>query len=364
MEDALFLYWLGNLKGIGLRKEKLLLKQWKSPEKIYHAGKDELESIKGIGTKEVQTILSSRDKEVYRKQLEKLRQKKIRYISYFDENYPEKLRQIPKPPKHLYGKGELPDPAKVTISIVGARDCTCYGRDMARMFGYRLAKAGVQIVSGMAKGIDGWAHQGALEGGGKTFAVLGCGVEVCYPPVHRRLYDSIVRQGGILSEFAPYTGAKPAFFPMRNRIISGLADGILIVEAREKSGSLISADAALEQGKDVFVIPGRIGDELSVGCNRLICQGAIPVLSPGDILNYYGVEEYRNNIEETLSGEEKNILSVLGTKPLHTVQIAAAVKLQETTVFKRLLGLKEKKLVREISRSYFVRVVHEKFKEN
>ena len=357
MEEALLWYWLGNIKGIGIRKERKLLEQWKTPEQIFCAPEEKLKQTQGIGEKDLQAILSSRKEEGWRRQFEWLRRKKIRYISYFDKAYPERLRQIPAPPKHLYVKGEMPELSGVTISIVGARDCTCYGRDMARMFAHRLSGAGVQIISGMAKGIDGWAHQGALEGGGKTFAILGCGVEVCYPPAHRKLYESILRQGGVLSEFSPYTQAKPGFFPMRNRIISGLSDGILIVEARERSGSLITADAALEQGKDVFVIPGRIGDELSVGCNRLICQGTVPVLSPGDILSYYGMKEKRDNIEETLSEEEKNILSVIGMKPIHALQIAAAVKVEETTVFKRLFALKGKKLIQEVSRSYFTRIM-------
>ncbi|MEE3468923.1 MAG: DNA-processing protein DprA, partial [Eubacterium sp.] len=200
----------------------------------------------------------------------------ILFIRKKDPLYPPRLRQIPGPPEQLFVIGRLPDPEQKMIGIVGARNCTPYGRDMARLFGYRLAQAGMGVISGMAKGVDGWAHRGALEAGGDTFAVLGCGVEVCYPPCNQKLYSEIKERGGVLSEYPTTYSALAQNFPMRNRIVSGLSDGILVVEARIRSGSLITADTALDQGKDVFVIPGRIGDELSVGCNRLIRQGAIP----------------------------------------------------------------------------------------
>lgn len=242
--------------------------------RLYKKGASSLRN-KGLCTEREQKLL---DDEVKKQQAqngwEKLKEKNIIYCSYYNEQlYPHRLRQIYRPPKHLYGKGKMPDQSRTAVGIVGARECTPYGRDMARMFGYRLAEAGVNVISGMARGIDGWAHQGALESGGETFAVLGCGVDICYPAEHRRLYNSIVKHGGILSEFPIEMKAKKIFFPLRNQIISGLSDGILVVEAKERSGSLITADAALEQGKDVFVVPGRIGDVLSEGCNRLIRQG-------------------------------------------------------------------------------------------
>jgi len=226
---------------------------------------------------------------------------------------------------------------------------------MARMFSYRLAAAGVFVISGMALGIDGWGHQGALEAGGETYAVLGSGVMRCYPSCHQNLYESIVRHGGVISEFPVYARAKPVFFPMRNRIISGLSDGILVVEAREKSGSLITADAALEQGKDVFVIPGRIGDELSVGCNRLIRMGAVPVLTPDDILDYYGVKtsDGSRNVNET----EQKILAFLGGKTMHMDEISAGLSLPMTQLLKCMIVLQKKGYVIEVGRNFFMKKI-------
>lgn len=356
--EKMLRFWLGTIDGIGIERAGKLLKECKGFRGVFEAGEEKLRKIRGLGEKEVCRILESRRKGDYRKEWERLQTEGIEYYSYFGEGYSECLRHIYQPPKHLYVKGRLPDSAQLSISIVGARDCSCYGRDMARLFGYRLAEAGVQIISGMAKGIDGWAHQGALESGGKTFAVLGCGVEVCYPAVHRWMYEKIPEKGGIISEFAPKLPASPQFFPMRNRIISGLSDGILIVEARERSGSLITADAALEQGRDVFVIPGRVGDELSIGCNRLIRQGAVPVESPKDILEYYGIKR-TNNIEEKrqqeISDGEGCILEAVRTVPTHIERILSETNKKETEVLKTLLKLKKEGKICEISRSYFIR---------
>ncbi|MBQ6538189.1 MAG: DNA-processing protein DprA [Eubacterium sp.] len=242
-----------------------------------------------------------------------------------DERFPEKLKYIPDPPKRIYVKGSLPDEDKPAVAIVGARNCTPYGRDMARVFSFRLARSGVSIISGMALGIDGWSHQGALEAGGRTYAVLGSGVDICAPVTHQKLYNSILNRGGIISEQKPGTGPFPANFPKRNRIISGLSDAILVVEAGMKSGSLITADFALAQGKDVFVIPGRIGDELSAGCNRLINQGAIPVMTPEDILERLGLESKPSQIQ-ALSDEEYSVYEKITSEPISLSALAASLQ--------------------------------------
>ncbi len=195
------------------------------------------------------------------------------YISSEDPRYPDRLRQLPGMPRGLYVRGALPDSAP-SVAIVGARKCTVYGHKQAYAFGRYLASKGVQIISGMALGVDGYAQEGALDAGGKTFAVLGCGVDYCYPRSNRPLYDRIPNQGGILSELPEGTEPYARFFPARNRIISALSDLVLVIEAAEKSGSLITADYALEQGRTVYALPGRVGDRLSDGCNRLIYQGA------------------------------------------------------------------------------------------
>ncbi len=172
-------------------------------------------------------------------------------------------------------------------AVIGARLASGYGREQARRFSYRMASRGITIISGMARGIDGIAQTAALDAGGRSYAVLGCGVDICYPEENRSLYDRLLQQGGILSEYPPGTPPEARLFPLRNRIISGLADAVLVIEARKKSGTLITVDMALEQGRDVFALPGRVSDSLSDGCNRLIRQGAAPATCPEDLLEYF-----------------------------------------------------------------------------
>lgn len=350
-----YLFWLCAKTGVGLSRLCALREQFDSVEEIYCASREKIWRLNILRKQEMASFLASRENPDWEKEWQEVKQREICFVSYFHKEYPSVLRHIYRPPKRIMVKGKLPDPNKLSIGIVGARDCTNYGRDIARLFGYRLAEQGVQIISGMALGIDGWGHQGALEGGGETFAVLGSGVEVCYPASHRSLYCSIRRRGGILSEFPIFSEARPGFFPLRNRIISGLSQGILVVEAREKSGSLITADAALEQGKDVFVVPGRIGDELSVGCNRLIRQGAIPVLSPGDILEYYAIKQHKKEIKVTEL--EQRIIHIMPEGPVHIDQLTADLKLAPTDVIKGLLQLQGRGYVEEVSRGYFMKKI-------
>lgn len=203
----------------------------------------------------------------------------------YGEQMHENIASIKKPPKTLYYTGEMPDFEKPRVAIIGSRNNTKYGEKMAAWFAYELAKADVQIISGMAKGIDGIAQLSAIKAGGKSFAVLGCGVDVCYPFDNRQLYDILCQKGGIISEYEPGTKARPEHFPLRNRIISALADIILVIEARQKSGTLITVDYGLEQGKDIFALPGNIDSPQSVGCNVLIQQGACIALSPDNIID-------------------------------------------------------------------------------
>lgn len=206
-----------------------------------------------------------------------------------DKEYPRFLGQIRNAPRQLYVRGQLPDENTPSVAVIGARSCSIYGQEMAEWFAAELAMAGVQIVSGMARGIDGIAQRAALAAGGRSYGVLGCGTDICYPKENKDLYGQLLEKGGILSEHPMGTPPLPAHFPSRNRIISGISDCVLVIEAKAKSGTLITADFALEQGKDVFALPGRLTDGLSAGCNRLICQGAGLALTPKDILeSLYG----------------------------------------------------------------------------
>lgn len=201
-------------------------------------------------------------------------QNTIHFIGRNSKEYPARFAHLSKMPDGLYVIGKMPENDVPSVAIIGARMCSAYGRNTAFAFGKKLAESGISVISGMALGIDGAAQEGALAGGGSTFAVLGCGVDVCYPRSNLGLYDQIPRCGGILSEFPPGTKPYSYNFPQRNRLISALADVVVVVEAREKSGSFITVDYALEQGKSVFAVPGRVGDVLSEGCNRLIAEGA------------------------------------------------------------------------------------------
>lgn len=361
-EEVLF-FWLSGIPGIGAVRANRLIRAAGSLRKLYAADMQWVRETHILKEKECMAFGNSRNWDRIISEWNAMRQQGIFYLSQKSEEYPVALQSIAMPPFQLYRMGKPLRSQKLSIGVIGARDCTCYGRDMARMFAFRLAKQGVCIVSGMARGIDGWAHQGALEAGGETIAVLGSGVDVCYPALHRRLYESICRQGTVVSELYPGTKARPQFFPLRNRIISGMSDGILLIEAGKKSGSLITVEAALEQGKDVFVIPGRIGDTLSEGCNRLILQGAVPVLTPQDILSFYQYEECEENtiynrrnssdaVEYTDPLEEK-ILRVLEPGTMHADALCHALGCSATEGMKVLNRLRSQGKIREISRGFF-----------
>ena len=236
----------------------------------------------------------------------------IRYIRKGEKNFPEKLLELQDCPDGIYVKGSLPDPEKKTVAIVGARMCTAYGRATASHFARELAANDVQIISGLALGIDGAAHQGALLAGGATFGVLAGGVDICYPRGNIELYTKMNGRSGILSEESCGCPPLAGLFPKRNRIISALSDLVLVVEARQRSGSLITADFAMEQGKDIFAIPGRLDDELSKGCNDLIFQGAGLANSPESLLEILGKSTKKSDnskkyVQNVLAREENMV---------------------------------------------------------
>lgn len=268
----------------------------------------------------------------------------IRFISRVDADFPEKLNPYPGCPLGLYVKGRLPDPEKPAVAVVGARNCSSYGRALAGQFGRELAEAGVQVISGMASGIDGISQSAALNAGGASFGVLGCGVDVIYPPENGLLYAELAEKGGLISEYAPGRPPLSYQFPPRNRIISGLCDCLIVVEARRKSGTLITTDFALEQGKYIGAVPGRIGDSLSEGCNQLIQTGAFLIQNTEDILNILGIysktnEKNMKNPAESLASLEKTVYSCLGLLPKHLEQIVEEASLSMPQVMEILLTL-------------------------
>ena len=288
----------------------------------------------------------------------------IKIYKKTEEGYPKTLLQLPDAPSRLYVLGELPDPMRPAIAIVGARNCSSYGKNMAYEYARILTQTGIQVISGLARGVDAAAHAGALAAGGKTYGVMGCGVDFCYPTSSRKLYHVMQQQGGILSEFAPGTPPLSYHFPLRNRIISGLSGATLVVEAKEKSGSLITADAALEQGRTVFALPGRAGDLLSEGCNRLIYQGAIPAWKPEIILEEMEWTGKKEIIQEDFTQEKKIVLareddlvySCVGLYPKNVDQIAQESRVEIRKLMSILVTLELQGYIREITKNYYIRI--------
>lgn len=278
-----YAYWLFNVEGVGNASADKLLCSGLSCKDVYQMSSNELAKL--LSRKKAESIEKSRYSWDFEAEKKKLEEKGVRFVSRIDPEFPEKLKNIPGAPFAIYVKGALPDPAIPCVSIVGARMCSEYGRYMARQFGRGLALAGVQVISGMARGIDGIAQGAAIEAGGKSFGIMGCGVDICYPPENKVIYDALLRNGGAISEYPPGMEPQARFFPMRNRIISALSDVLLVVEARQKSGTSITVDTALEQGREVLAVPGRVTDRLSDGCNYLISQGAGVAISVEDVLD-------------------------------------------------------------------------------
>lgn len=284
-------------------------------------------------------------------------EQKIEYYPKSHLLFPDRLRVLPDAPKGIYVKGTLPDPKKPSVAIVGARMCSDYGRTQAYEIARYLSEHGVQIISGLAIGIDGFAHQGALKGGTPTFAVLGCGLDTCYPRQHIGLWQQIQEEnGGILSEYPICTPPLKAYFPQRNRIISALADLVIVIEAKKKSGSLITADCALEQGKTVYAVPGRIWDELSYGCNYLIAQGAGILYSPECILEELHIDKKENKqqkINFSLASDLKLVYSVLGFEPKKLDDLSKELQIPPEKLAELLLKLELEGYIQQVRKNYY-----------
>ncbi len=284
--ERAFGHWLCRIEGIGRKTAARLLEAAGSAEYIYNMEEKRLAPL--LGETAYRRLTAARKQQDVMKQYELLTRRGIRYLPASDPLFPRRLRHIPDSPQGIYVLGDLPKEGTATAAVIGARVCSEYGSHAARQFTRALVREGAQIISGLARGIDGISQEEAVRQGGSTFAVLGCGVDVCYPAENRILYERLRERGGILSEYPPGTPPMAGLFPQRNRIISALADLILVIEAREKSGTLITVDMALEQGKEVYAVPGRITDGLSLGCNRLIAQGAGCAFSPEAVTEALG----------------------------------------------------------------------------
>lgn len=352
--------WLAGIRPLTSEKKRKLKNCVGDAKEIYNMKETQLKEMLFLNDKDRNTITMAKKQKNLETEFENLRKKEIRVITYDMNQYPQRLKQIASPPYALYCKGNLPDEKEKIIAIVGARKCTTYGEKLALEYGEILAKSGIQIISGMARGIDGAAQRGALNGQGATYSILGCGVDICYPKEHQGLYMDIQKKGGILSEQPPGEPPFGSYFPARNRIISGLADVVLVMEAKEKSGSLITADMALEQGKDVYALPGPVTSPMSQGCHRLIQQGADILLSPEDLLKDMGISMKRRETEKeenkkVLETKENMVYSCLDLFPKSVHTLVELTKMEPEVVMRELVSLQLEGKVEEISKNYYVR---------
>ena len=283
LENKRYWIWLSLIKNLGSKRKLKLLELYKTPEEIYKLTKEELMNINGIGEAIANDIMISKNEEILNYHIKYMKENNIKIININEREYPQALKEIYDPPISLYVKGNIEKLNNKNIGIVGCRECTIYGKKSAEYFAYNLSKQNINIVSGLAKGIDSYAHLGSLNTG-NTIAVLGNGLDMIYPKENLELANEIIKRGGtIISEYPCGTKPDKMKFPARNRIISGISSGIIVIEAKEKSGTLITVDFALEQGRDVFVVPGNINSINSVGTNDLIKQGARLVTTYEDI---------------------------------------------------------------------------------
>lgn len=276
--------WLASIEGLGPVKKFALLNKFETAKRIYNATEKEILKVDGMSDKIVQNMQKAKDAKLLEKYEKYILKNDIKIINISDDNYPAKLKNIYAPPITIFAKGDISLLSSKAIAIVGSREPSKYGIYVAEKFSKELSKEGIAIVSGLAKGIDTFAHVGALSSFGKTIAVLGSGIDVVYPKENAKYYREISEKGLIISEYIVGTAPESKNFPQRNRIISGLSDGVLVVEARKNSGTMITTDFALEQGKELYVIPGNITSNLSAGTNNLIKEGAKLVTDVYEIL--------------------------------------------------------------------------------
>ena len=353
-------YWLANVPGISVPIIELLYEKADCAEEIYGLSSNMLRRIEGLTEEDVKSICLSKKQWNLDKQWFSLMEQGIGFVSREQSDFPEKLRYIPNAPYALYYVGKLPEQQRKSVAIVGARGRSAYGSEVTRRLAKMLSEHGVQVISGLAKGIDGDAHKGALEGNGDTFAVLGRGADVCYPKEHRYLYEKVIENGGIISEYPPGTPPVSWRFPARNRIISGLSDCVVVIEAKEKSGSLITADFAMEQGRDVYALPGRITDPLSKGCNKLIKQGAGIVESVEDFMQDLDIltetscvqMDFRKNL---LEKDERLVYSLTDFRPISVSTLMERTEISISRLLEILEHLEEIGLIKETFTNYYIR---------
>lgn len=377
IEEDYYWYWINNIHGVSSSTVRMLLNSFDSPENVYKCNNEVLEKLAFLSDANINAIIESKTDDKNFADFLELDKLGIKFTYPGKDDYPKRLKHLYDYPLILYYKGKLPDDDIPTVGIVGARNCTDYGQTVAYSFASELGKMGIQVISGMALGIDGRAHRGCLDNNGYTAAILGCGVDICYPRTNIEIYSRLCSCGGVISEYAIGTPPRAGQFPVRNRIISGLSDAIIVVEARYESGSLITSDQALEQGKDVYAVPGRIGDKLSEGCIKIIKEGATVISKVEDLLDTQIISEYINkkkelsylggfsrdetffqniNDESALAKEKYLLYSHINLCPTTINSIVENTGYSFSKVSRLLLDLELEGMIKEVSKNNYVRM--------
>lgn len=354
---------LSAVPGVGCNRIRALYGAFHSFEHVFRASLSDLVSVNGIDKKTAENIKTVRDDGFAEDQLHRLEKSRARLITFWDDEYPDALKQIYDPPAYLFIKGDFQPQDCYGVAVVGTRRPSSYGKVATEKIVRELSSVGIPVVSGLAYGVDTIAHQTALKHGNRTLAVLGSGVDIIYPYDNRGLAQEVSTRGAVISEFPFGTGPDRTNFPRRNRIICGLSLGVIVVEAGEKSGSLITAAMALEQNREVFAVPGNFNSPGSVGTNALIKQGASIVTSPRDVIEELFPklepllkEKTDTSVKSNLTAEEQVVYEVLSNEPMHIDSIARTLRLPASKVLAVLLTLELKNVVKQLAGKRFVRL--------
>jgi DNA processing protein len=349
---------LNLIAGVGPRTQQTLLERFATAEAVFQARDAELREVEGIGPKLAAAIIAAGASHQAEAELARCRDLGVQLIFRGSPDYPRSLAEIPDPPSVLYCRGALEPRDQLAVAMVGSRRCTHYGRQMAERLAGGLARAGLTVISGLARGIDAAAHEGALAAGGRTLAVMATGLANIYPPEHKALAERVVRQGALLSESALDQAPVPGLFPQRNRIISGLSQAVIVVEAARNSGALHTVRHAMEQGREVFAVPGRIDSLASEGCHDIIRDGATLIRNADDVLQALGPltnpvatapsETVLSPRELTLDPQERGILNLVTADPIHIDEILRAADIETSRVLSTLTVLEMRRFVKRL----------------
>jgi len=355
---------LADVPLVGSRRFMQLVDCFGSPDNVFAASFGELIKVDGIDEKIAKNIVNYKENKKLNKSVNYIERSGVSLISLWDETYPENLKHIYDPPPFLYVKGTLSENDNHAISIVGTRNASEYGLNIAEKLASDLVLQGITIISGLASGIDSMAHWGAVKADGRTIAIMGCGIDRIYPSENVSLYKKVIQQGAVISEFPIGTKPEPGNFPRRNRVISGLSLGVVIIEARKKSGAKITADFALEQNREVFAVPGNINSPASGGTNELIKQGAKLVQTADDIL-----EELQHCLKRTLKKKESPpkkpdislnpkellIFNHITSEPIHIDKLAKTAEVTTAEALSILLTLELKGIIKQLPGKLFIK---------